>query len=1091
MATMFLTTRARIITLLTLIITSLTMIPIMSFNVQAQNLLEVIDNTSEKDFYQIKQDYNRLWKDGNPGKGKGYKPYKRLEYFWDQRLKPGEAFPNAAELYKEWDKFYTVSKDRNKVLEANVWEPLGPTIRPSKNANYSQVGTGRVSCLTIDPNDNDVIWAGAATGGVWKSIDGGRNWLTFPFTEFLSLGISDIAVAPTNSDIVYAATGDADAGGSLGTVFNFSAGILKTSNGGQTWTRTALDVQQSNGILFNKLIVHPQNPNIVFASSNAGVFVTSDGGNQWFFIIQEYCRDLEMQPNNPNRLVGFFIANNGLRTIKVYNLQTNQWDTKAEFNDVLRMELDFSTANPNVIYGLACDAYGGFHSVIRSSNGGDGWSIVSDKSNTPNLLGWDANGQIQGGQGFYDLCITSSPNNENEVFLGGINLWKSTNGGASWNIAAYWVQNQGLPYVHPDHHDLDFVGSRLYSSHDGGINYTTNGGQTWVDISDGLQISQFYKVSPSESNNNIIIAGSQDNGTSKYQNGSWSNIFGGDGMDCQIDPTNPNIMYASGPNGEIWRSTNGGSSFEPSISTDQYGTKTNEYGYWVTPFEIDPNNSNTLYAGYESLWKSTNSGASWTKVSPKFSGATVRDLKIASADSKIIYVVTNYDGEYFRLFRTLDGGVNWSILINSGIPINAIEVDPDQPLRIWMALSAYSAPDKVYEFDGQQWTNITSNLPNFPVNSILLHKAGSKTLYIGTDVGVFKKNESKSTWDTYNEGLPNVIVTDMKYNKNSGKIRAATYGRGVWEVPVLSCNLEAPEVNVNGDLEFCEGGSVTLSVNGSYNKYLWSSGETTRSITVRESGDYSVTVYDNKGCEAESEVFKVKALTVRPCNVTYDSEKTPCNGDEYELSVSGLFVEYLWSNGETTKKIYIEESGEYWASAKYSSGCWSYSDTFNIDFSPSPAKPEITEVSKVLRATAADSYQWYFEGNQIVGAVKQTYEPTKDGTYQVEAFNIEGCSAISDEYEFVGTSIEQLKQAGISISPNPAESYVNIIVKNENMKNILIEVTNSIGELSYSYKQNVTGDFSKSINLNNFSSGAYFIRLKMNNEEFIHKLIVK
>jgi len=355
---------------------------------------------------------------------------------------------------------------------------------------------------------------------------------------------------------------------------------------------------------------------------------------------------------------------------------------------------------------------------------------------------------------------------------------------------AYSVYNKsGAPVAHADKHTLAFQSSGvLFEGNDGGIYKTTNGGTNWTDLSNGLVISQLYRIGVSQTSSTKVMTGLQDNGSKLFNSGTWSDVKGGDGMECIIDFSDANYMYATYVNGQIDRSSNG-TSFTIDISANIPGGQPT--GAWVTPYIIDPNNSSSLFAGYDRVWKTTNRGNSWASASQVLSSSDkLRSLAIAPSNSLVLYAA-----DRTHMWKTTDGGAtDWTTITlpSTSTSVTYIAVHPTDPNTLWITYGGYIDGQKVYESTdgGANWTSISAGLPNLPIMSIVhYNKITSKNiLFVGTDLGVYTKDDAND-WAEYNTGLPNVVVAELEiYYNPSGtdKLRAGTYGRGLWETEILS-----------------------------------------------------------------------------------------------------------------------------------------------------------------------------------------------------------------------------------------------------------------------------------------------------------------
>ncbi len=355
-----------------------------------------------------------------------------------------------------------------------------------------------------------------------------------------------------------------------------------------------------------------------------------------------------------------------------------------------------------------------------------------------------------------------------------MDLILSSDGGASWNF----IGNS----IHVDNHAAAFLpgsNTTIFSGNDGGIFASPDQGNDWTDQNNTLSISQLYRVANAATDPNIIYMGVQDNSTFSYTNGNWDSHIGGDGQQCLIDYTDPNIIYGSYQNGVIEKSTNGGAFF------NQINPNVN--GSWTTPYVMDPANHLILYAGYAQIYKTVDGGSNWNTISRALThdSALAVSLAVAPSNSNFIYAAT-----IDSIYMTPNGGTSWKN-IHFGLPalsITKIAISNTNPGKIWVTLSGYYAGNKVYTSadSGSTWTNISGTLPNIPVDCIVYENGTSDGLYIGTDFGVYYTDASMSDWIPFNSGLPNVIVNDLEIQYGSRKLRAGTYGRGLWESDLYS-----------------------------------------------------------------------------------------------------------------------------------------------------------------------------------------------------------------------------------------------------------------------------------------------------------------
>ncbi|MFK7907928.1 MAG: WD40/YVTN/BNR-like repeat-containing protein, partial [Chitinophagales bacterium] len=519
------------------------------------------------DFQATVSAFNKYWDGRKIEKGSGWKPFKRWESFTRSRLKADGSKPAPDEVLNEYLATHKSKKSLKTSSTSNAnWEEIGPTYLPA-NGTGQPNGVGRLNGIGFHPTDANTIYVGAPQGGVWKTTDAGISW-TSTTDELPTLGISSIVVDYDDPDIVYIGTGDRDASDAPG------LGVWKSTDAGATWA-------SSNSGMGNRtvgmMVMHPTNSSIILAATSGGIYKTTNAGVSWTQEQSGNFKDIEYKPTDPNTV---YAAASGS-----FYRSTNAGDSWTLLNstqgipDAYRMVIAVTPDNPSVVYALASNS-GSFKAMYKSTNSG---ASFSTQSTTPNILDWSTDGSGNSGQAWYDLCIAVDPNDETIVYVGGINIFKSTNSGQNWTINAHWVGSGGADDIHADQHALEYspVNDYLYNGNDGGIYFTNNGGTTWTDRSSGLGIAQIYKIGQSATEKDLVINGYQDNGTAVYD-GDWRTEIGGDGMECVIDHSDSNYQYGALYYGDVRRSTNNGFSFGTIAANGVNGI--NESGAWVTPY---------------------------------------------------------------------------------------------------------------------------------------------------------------------------------------------------------------------------------------------------------------------------------------------------------------------------------------------------------------------------------------------------------------------------------------------------------------------------------------------------------------------------
>jgi len=760
-------------------------------------------------FYEVRNSFNTYFNEHDNGKGSGWKQFKRWEWFMEPRVFPGGKRIPHAQVWNEIMKFNSISNNREKTDRSN-WEALGPFTSADVTGHWNP-GIGRIKVIARHPSDPNTIYIGAPTGGCWKTTDEGATWVCL--TDNLPvLGVSAIVINPDNPETVYIGTGDRDAGD------NYSIGVLKSENGGQDWELTGLDWTIYSFRTVNKLLINPDNTAILFAAASDGLYKTTNAGLDWVKVLNGDIDDIEFKPGNPNTVYAitqsFFRSDNGGSSFtEISGVPTSS-----------RAQIAVTDAAPEYVYFFSSR-----NGIYRSVNSG---MSFTKRSNQPN----------PGTQDWYDLAMDASDVNPEEVHIGEINTYRSLNGGQSWTQTTDWTWGNSLGYTHCDIHEIVFFGADLYIGSDGMITKSTDHGENFTNLTEGMCIRQFYRIGISKTDPYKILGGSQDNGTSVYTDDHWHEWLGADGMEAVVDYTNSNIVYGTSQNGHFYKSTSGGNFGNVTISQPGGGA-------WVTPFVIHPSENLTLYAGTDEVKKTTNGMGSWTTIS-NLPGGDIKAMAISESDPGYIYVSKDED-----LYRTKDGGATWDDLTGSYpyLYITYIAVHPSDPEKVAITFSGYTNGEKVYlsEDAGDSWTNISHNLPNIPANCITFFDDISNPLYVGMDVGVYYLDNSLNQWTSFMNGLPNVIVNELEINYVANKIRAATYGRGLWESDIM---MSAPIADFEASMtlipEGCEIGFTSLSM-GPPELYEWtfeggipstSNEKNPSGIQYNQTGFYNVTL---------------------------------------------------------------------------------------------------------------------------------------------------------------------------------------------------------------------------------------------------------
>jgi photosystem II stability/assembly factor-like uncharacterized protein len=1057
--------------------------------VQSQNWVEEfystksIDSEKSLDFYATQKIFNNYWEnfnlkngyyyiDGQKHKAAGWKQFKRWEWFWETRInrKTGE-IPSV----NTFDIHRVFFSTRNSKADLSNWQNMGPN---SSEGGYA--GIGRINCIAFHPTNANVFWAGAPSGGLWKTTNGGSSW-TVLTDKLPVLGVSDIVI-PTDyetSKTLYIATGDRDAGD------NYSIGVLKSTDDGINWVETGLKFNVSSRYRITRMIVHPTKQNILFVATNGGIFKSVNSGDTWDKIQNGLFFDMEFQYRNEDNVL-FAVTADYWGSPKVYKTSNGgvYWSEVYAFpTSAYRVELAVSKSNPTIVYALVSTTTGGMDGIYKSINNGDTFTKIYDGTiSGKNLLNWSANSSDTGGQGWYDLTLSVSPNDENLLFLGGINAWKSTTGGISWSIINHWYGAGGVPAVHADKHYMVFYNQNtFFEANDGGIYKTTNGGTNWIDLTNDMEISQMYKLGVSQTVKDEVITGLQDNGSKLTSSGYWYDVKGGDGMECLIDYSDVNVQYATYVNGQIDRTTDRWSNYYTVVDITANipgGAK----GAWVTPYLIDPKDNKTIYVGYEDVWKTTNRGDSWTKISSLVLTNKIRSMAIAPSDSKTMYIT-----DFTKFYRTMDGGQVWDNL-STYLPVtdNAItyiSVDEYDPRHIWITYGGYNNV-KAFESvnGGVSWTDISNGLPPVPANTIIQNKL-SKTqqLYAGTDLGVFFR-EGNGDWTLFSNKLPSVIVTELEiyYDKTTPEnsvLYASTYGRGLWK-----SNLS----------DFEKFGILLNAIEGTYTVSNDSSALMVLNISTSKifalNNSFTVYLSDKDGNLANpNEVGFFESSTSKIINAHIPSGTV--SGKYYRVKVVSTNP-LMESNFSNTFPIVLDnEAPTATISSSVNTSTSATEFSVNLVFNKDVNGFEQTDivVSNAVINTFSSIKKSEYSIKitpQAVGVV--TVDIPANKAY--DNFGNWNSAATQWTISYTPTSVPTLDELGVKIFPNPTKGMLNIDF-GKTYNNVEMVINDVVGNVVF--KQIISNSSNSRFNLTQLPTGVYIVKLKIDSKEVVGRFVIE
>ena len=702
-------------------------------------------------------------------------PRAHQEWFYGQRAYPGEIKDIPwIERWKAVEKLKAEGYFQN--TDVDDWVCNGPF----------NLG-GRTIALWADDSDSDYLLAGAADGGVWKTTDGGGDWI--PLSDNIpSMAVGAIAVNPIDKNIIYIGTGEG--------TFNADAvkgvGVLKSIDRGLNWEMTGLDWDITDGNGTHGLWIKSDEPQTIVAATTGGVYRSVDGGDTWTLTTAGDGTALVGVSNNPNIV---FLAKgnawgNGANGIYRSMDAGSTWEHLTNglppTSQIGFTSLAISKNNPDYIYaGFATiiSSGAGLLGIYRSTDGGDTWELRADSPN------------FYGGQGWYDNVIAVDPNNPDIVYAGGIDLYRSFDGGQSWQQISWWYYSIGDPsYVHADQHAFAIDpndNGHIWAAGDGGIFTSFDAGTNWEMRNTNFCTLQYYAIGNAPQNDYIVYGGSQDQGTTKWSGtGDWDYVYGGDGGYCVIDYKNYDVVYAEWQNGNHVKTNNGGGSWFDIMNGIE------EDGAWVTPVIMDPLDNGILFTATDRVYKTDDGASYWEPVSPHLS-ASIVSLSQSPTDPDIVWVGLSNG----LVWKGDPSSQEWEEL-SSGLPnryCTRVVADPINPLVAYATYSGYGNSVVFRTSDGGlSWDDITGDLPLLPVNDLAIDPSNTSNLFIANDITIMHSTDLGSHWEPYGNGLPNVFIDDILID-SFGNLRAGTHGRGMWSTSVLSSVSESQLDNLPYD----------------------------------------------------------------------------------------------------------------------------------------------------------------------------------------------------------------------------------------------------------------------------------------------------
>jgi hypothetical protein len=729
-------------------------------------------------FYTVCDSFDAYFKNRDKGKGTGYTPFLRWKNENEAKYYPsGNRMVDHYLPYKEFERIKSeeAKNPTHRLFQTGGWQNLGPDSMGQITGHYA-AGLGRVEFVEVNRSNAQQIYLGSRSGGLWRTSDEGATWSHH--TDFLpGSGVNAIAAAPSHFDSVLVNVRIASNGTSFG--------VYRSTDGGITFTPTAFTPANVGfgglGSNFQVYCIkyHPRIANLVFVGTSQGIYRSTNNLQTWTLQISGGdVYDIDFHPTDNNIVYiydGYYWGTNKNRILK----STNQGVSYSNLIDLpgnnnARIKITTTITCPDCVFASSDNG------IWKSYDAGA--SFVTTVSPAP------------AGVSLYSAV----PNDlDTGKFVSGyMDLFRSTDGGSSFNQCTWWslgsaqhgggsnqqAYNNSTKYIHADNNYMDCINGSFYSCSDGFLSKSSDNGVSWRKLSTSVGIRENYRVGLSQSNHYVAICGSQDNGTSIRTQGGWIEAYGADGMEALVHPLNDQWMIGSTQNGGRIRTQNGGGSMGGVAPPGQNAS-------WIAPMFFDPNDHMTVYSLGEKVHKTTNFGTSWVDLgAPASFTGTIQLGAIAEHNSKIIVITKD---QYIDLSK--DGGLTFAS-IKGTLPnnyISGLTIDPKHDSTIIVTYTDYQANNQkifISKNLGVSWQNITYNLGNMPIESVVIDHSDSSFIYVGAAIGVYKKAMNATTWTIYNQNLPNVTVQDVKINWGSNTLRAATWGRGLWEYSLAGRN---------------------------------------------------------------------------------------------------------------------------------------------------------------------------------------------------------------------------------------------------------------------------------------------------------------
>lgn len=1067
-------------------------------------------------FFETQKAFYTYWENRTPSRSTGYKVFKRWEYKWETLVSPEGEFPKAGTVFNEYMRYQSENPISDRMKSgAPSWTELGPKTRQ----NYGgYVGVGRINAISFHPTDPETIYIGSPSGGFWYTHNGGTSWATSTDT-LPTLGVSAIIVNPENPNIILIGTGDDDGGDDQG------LGVFKSLDGGLSWAQSN---EGMGNLTVNVFALNEDDHNIILAGTeNTGIYKTTDFGETWTKTNapDRHFRNLAYKPGD---MQVAYASENGFWRSADGGENWTQIGSDEGLTASGRYVLAVTPDNDSLVYVLVG---GTFKGLFQSRDFGQTFTMMSD---SPNILGYEYDGSDDKNQSGYDLMLHADPKNENIVHVGGINLWKSIDGGVTWSITGHWWGDR-TNEVHADQHHFAYnpVNDRLYCGNDGGIYWSGDNGETWNEISQGLGIGQMYKIGVSATNRDKVIAGFQDNGTSTMMGSNWLNTGGGDGMECLVDHFDAAWSYSTLYYGAITRRYNNGSSRK--VAGD--GTfDIDESGAWVTPFCLAENNPNVMILGMKNLWITDNirdnGTINWTNITSSIGGSNGRIVEHSPADFDVFYYVQDNN----KIWRTDNLFNNPSFSeITANLPsgtVRDLECHPYDPYTVYM-----TSGNKVYKSTnkGISWEDISGSLPDVAMMDIVYDKTSNEGLYVASYTGVFFKDADMDDWVQYGLGLPvsvhgrEVEIYFDRTDRAESRLRVGTFGRGLWEIELAPNSSLLPPSLLNGE---ADTNIVELEWEGPFYQQTVSGYKVYRNDSLIAT--VSATTYLDHDVENEltyeyyvtaNYIGAGESVASNRVSLTPLGEIALPYAQDFENGNAGWKASYTfdgWQYGNADELKITGNTGGFFGINSGMAGAGihvtDYLSTPKIDLSSYYGKTvtlkfrytlrlymDYDKLYMVWKIGEGDSWNimeeikkpsgfgWPWAEKEIELPQEALAADAQIGFLYDDSEEHGWGAGIDDVQLFVNTSsIFDLELAtNLSVYPNPSEGKFEIKLKDIKPGTLKIEISDITGKTIYSKKySNASLEITEQVDLSAYSKGIYSLKIQNGESVYTTKLTI-